>query len=110
MRERVTTPLSETSHRKSLYLENTSTIRRYIICFQQGPCRNFVTSENLEITLELHQIQTPNFHSNSHSSQCKGHMQHILPGMQGQVTLSYALLRNLPLAIPKLKSGVAKSY
>ena len=61
---------SATNDRKRSYVDNISTYLRHTIGFEQGPCRRIVTGGNLEITLEIRQMQTPNFDSNSLSLRC----------------------------------------
>ena len=77
---------SGTSHQNRSYLDNIWTNRRYIVSFQQGHCSREVTNENFKRTLQILQLLTPKFHSNSVSALCEGWLPCIASVMQGLLT------------------------
>ena len=87
---------SGASHQNRSYLDNISTNWWYIVGFQQGNCSSKVTDENFKITLQILQVLTPNFHSNSISALWEGWLQCIASVMQGLLTPRNAHLQNRP--------------
>ena len=76
----------------------------YIVSFQQRNCRREVMDKNFKITLQILQVLTPKFHSNSVSALCKLWLQWIASVMQWLLTLQNHCYKTWSLHFAKLKS------